>query len=592
MKPSHVAITFLVVALSACANQEPMPPTITAGAAASISDVSVTSANPNTAPQDTTIDVHVLGSGFDRGSNAQWTQSGVNSPAVATNSTRYVSSGELVANITIAVSATVGSYDIVVTTSKGKKGIGSELFTISSRPVATVTVTPTSATMAVGSTLGLTASTLDVAKKVLTGRTVTWTTSDATVTAVTQAGLVTAVGLGSATITATSEGKSATSAITAVPIPSGSLVFSSLSTGGKHTCGLAAGGAAYCWGFNYDGELGNGLTTSSPDLATPLPGAVLGGLSFAALSPGSSATCGITMGGAAYCWGGNAYGLFGNGSQSNSLTPVPAASGLSLVALSVDGSDSCGLTTGGVPYCWGWNHYGQLGNGSTTDSSLPVAVTGGLTLTAINAGDWACGLTPSGVAHCWGFNREGELGAPTGSPCTMPLNHKIAVACSLTPVAVTGGLSFVTIGTRTGGDNTCGVTSAGVAYCWGGNTEGELGNGTTTSSSTPVAVVGGLVFAAVSTGTRFSCGVTVSGSAYCWGRNDHGQLGDGTTISRTTPVAVVGGLTFVAVGTGTRHSCGLTAGGTAYCWGQNSVGQLGNGTTADSYTPVRVAGQP
>jgi alpha-tubulin suppressor-like RCC1 family protein len=512
---------------------------------------------------------------------------------VATNSTRFVSSGELVANITIAVSASVGFYDIVVTTSKGKKGIGSELFAVKSRPVATVTVTPTSSTMAVGSTLGLTAKTLDVAGKVLTGRTVTWTTSDGTVATVSQTGLVTAVTPGSATITATSEGKNGTSAITTIPIPSGSLVFSVLTTGSKHTCGIAAGGAAYCWGFNYYGELGNGSTTTTPDQATPLPGAVLGGLSFDVLSPGYWATCGIGTSGSSYCWGQNITGLFGDGTGANSLTPVPAASGLSLAALSQGDQHVCGLTATGTPYRWGWNRYGQLGNGSKTDSPVPVAVSGGLTFAAINTtgpSDHTCGLTLGGSAYCWGTNGSGEIGGPTSDACALPLSKKSTVPYALAPVAVSGGLTFA--GVSAGPGFTCGVTTDGAAYCWGDNSSGELGDGTITNRSAPIAVAGGLSFIAVSTGLRYSCGLTASGAAYCWGQNDHGQLGDGTATNRTTPVAVLGGISFVAVRTGARHTCGLAAGGTAYCWGANSSGQLGNGTTSDSYTPVKVAGQP
>jgi alpha-tubulin suppressor-like RCC1 family protein len=102
----------------------------------------------------------------------------------------------------------------------------------------------------------------------------------------------------------------------------------------------------------------------------------------------------------------------------------------------------------------------------------------------------------------------------------------------------------------------------------------------------------GLAFTAVSAGVRFSCGLTTGGAAYCWGENTHGQLGDGTGTNRTTPVAVLGGLSFATLRTGSFYACGLTAGGTAYCWGSNLDGQLGNGSATDSYTPVKVADQP
>src|SRR6267143_2760717 len=147
------ALVLLAAVCSACSDHAPTAPGIRASPSGSGS-VTVTSANPNNAPQDTTINSHVFGSGFDRGSRAQWAHNGVASPEVTTNSTQYVSSTELIANITIASTATAGSYDIAVTTSKGIKGIGSELFTVDTRAVSKVTVSPTSANMASTSTLG------------------------------------------------------------------------------------------------------------------------------------------------------------------------------------------------------------------------------------------------------------------------------------------------------------------------------------------------------------------------------------------------------------------------------------------------------
>ena len=582
----------LMAAFSACSDRAPTMAGLRASSSSGGS-VTVTSANPNSAPQDTTIDVHVFGSGFDRGSNAQWAQSGVVSPNVTTNSTKYVSSTELAANITVAVTASTGSYDILVTTSHGIKGIGTELFTISSRPVATVTVSPAAVTMASTSTFGLTATTYDHAGKVLTGRFVTWTTSNAAAATVSSTGLVTAQAAGSATITATSEGVSGTSAITTTAIPTGSLVFSALSTGSKHVCGLTGGGAAYCWGFNYYGELGNGTITGSPNDPTPLPGPVSGGLSFASLSAGFWATCGIATSGASYCWGQNVTGLFGDGTGNNSLTPVPAASGLALTVLTQGDQHTCGLTAAGTPYCWGWNHYGQLGVGTTMDSPVPVAVSGGLTFATINTSgpaDHTCGLTIGGVAYCWGANGSGQIGAPTSDLCPSFSRKGSPSVCAMSPVAVSGGLTFSMV--SAGASHTCGVTTGGATYCWGDNAGGELGDGTTTNRSTPVAVAGGLTFSAVSAGWGFSCGLTAGGAAYCWGANDHGQLGDGTNTGRTTPVAVLGGLSFATLRTGAYFVCGLTSGGTAYCWGSNLDGQLGDGATADSYTPVKVAGQP
>jgi alpha-tubulin suppressor-like RCC1 family protein len=127
--------------------------------------------------------------------------------------------------------------------------------------------------------------------------------------------------------------------------------------------------------------------------------------------------------------------------------------------------------------------------------------------------------------------------------------------------------------------HTCGVTTDNVAYCWGDNRDGALGNGTTNDSPTPVPVAGGLFFRKVTTGTDYSCGIALNDLTYCWGENNVGQLGDGTTIQRLTPVRVhASGLRFRRVTAGASHTCGETGDNLAYCWGFNDQGQLGNGT--------------
>ena len=151
---------------------------------------------------------------------------------------------------------------------------------------------------------------------------------------------------------------------------------------------------------------------------------------------------------------------------------------------------------------------------------------------------------------------------------------------SLPPVASVGA----------GNIHTCGLTVTGNAYCWGFNDFGQLGDGSTTGSLTPVLVSGGIRFSSISTRGGHTCGVTPVGDVYCWGENFRGQLGDGTTINRLTPVLVSGGLSFASVSTAFSETCGVTTGGDAYCWGENFFGQLGDGTTINRLTPVPVAG--
>jgi alpha-tubulin suppressor-like RCC1 family protein len=199
--------------------------------------------------------------------------------------------------------------------------------------------------------------------------------------------------------------------------------------------------------------------------------------------------------------------------------------------------------------------------------------------TAVSAGDsHACGVTSTGAAYCWGLNPYGELGIGT---TTGPQQCGGSLACSLVPAAVLGGLKFTAVSARD--YFTCGLTTTGVAECWGLNADGQLGTGTTMQSTTPAAVTGGLSFTAISAneGYPFACGVTSTSAAYCWGNNRLGGLGIGSADlnAHPTPVAVTGGLSFTTVTGGFAFACGVTAAGAASCWGQNGYGQLGSGVT-------------
>ena len=437
-------------------------------------------------------------------------------------------------------------------------------------PMVAMAVTPSSLTLTgVGATQQLTAQGRDAAGAA-TGGQFRWTSSDSGTAAVTADGLVTAVAYGSATITATLNGVSSSARVTAAPMAG---ALAALSAGGNNTCALTTTGAAYCWGDNEYGQLGIGAGDQWFH-TTPL--GVAGGLSFVALSAGGSVTCGLIAGGAAYCWGfGGWLGTAATiGECYSPLRPFPC----SPVPVSVDGglslaslSHTCGVTAARAAWCWGFNDKGQLGNGTQTSSMAPVAVAGGLNFTSVtSAYVSACGVTTDGAAYCWGDNSAGQLGIGgyDQSPHT-------------TPVAVTGGLTFKTV--STGGNRTCGLTTDGAVYCWGGYD----------GSGVPAAIPGGLTFVSVTAGGYHACGITSSGAAYCWGDNTFGQLGNGSFTSRgSTPDAVVGGLTFTSLSAGTYHTCGVTTGGVGYCWGDNGYGELGNGVSGSgSATPVLIAGQ-
>jgi len=480
--------------------------------------------------------------------------------------------------------------------------------------VASVAVAPTTSSVTVGDTVRLAATVKDASGNVLTDRVVTWASSDPAVATVAGTGLVTGVRANAqqVTITATSETVSGSASVTVMaPLPTVS--FATIEAAAYHTCGRTAAGAAYCWGDNQGAQLGIGAPSNGA--TTPQP--VSGGLTFASVSVGGVHACGLTAGGAAYCWGLDLYGGLGTGAAGPesctssqypcSSAPLSVAGGLTFSSLSAGWGPTCALTANGTAYCWGDNLDGALGVGADTSSVqscsvgpcsyTPLAVAGGLAFTTLGAGNFhACGLITSGAAYCWGDNSTGELGiGVTAAPDTCATGHG---PCSRTPVAVAGGLTFTTL--NVGTQHTCARATDGSWYCWGLNNYGQLGTGATgpetcagaACSSRPVAVSAGINLTAVVAGRRHSCGVTSAGTAYCWGENVSGQLGDGTTTNSLTPVAVAGGHTFASLSPFLFHTCGLTTGGAAYCWGSNSNGALGDGSTTSSTVPVRVSGQP
>jgi alpha-tubulin suppressor-like RCC1 family protein len=331
------------------------------------------------------------------------------------------------------------------------------------------------------------------------------------------------------------------------------------------------GGTSYCWGDNRYGTFGNGSTESSD---VPVPSG--GMLSFAALSVSLYTSCGIEKSSLAlYCWG-----FYGDNLTEDlvlHLTPVLMDGSHKFKVVSQGSASGCAVTVDGDAYCWGEGNGGELGNGSMTFSSTPVKVSGDHNFKSIGVGyGTACGLTSDGDAYCWGSNDVGEVGSGNAD------NNIIA-----TPQLVTGQHHFASL--SVGAFHVCGLTQSGEAFCWGHNGFNELGIGTRDDGphATPERVTGNLTFSALGAGAGSSCAITPRGVAYCWGTNTAGQLGNGTTDDSNVPVAVVGGLTFVSIGSGNGSACGITNNGDVYCWGDNEAGELGNGTNTSSLVPVK-----
>jgi alpha-tubulin suppressor-like RCC1 family protein len=375
----------------------------------------------------------------------------------------------------------------------------------------------------------------------------------------------------------------------------------SIAAGNAHSCVIDSG-RAYCWGENDFGQLGDGSTASSSvPVAVDTSGA-LAGKTLTQISAGGGGgldTCALDSAGAAYCWGSNFDGALGDGDSSGSYSSVPvlvdssgALAGKTLTEIAAGSDGGCVLDSLGAAFCWGDNDFGELGNGSTDSSSVPVAVTtsgalAGRRLTQISAGfEDTCGLDRGGVAFCWGDNAFLELGDGGGGN-----NDDF----SSVPVAVDtrGALAGQTLtGISAGWWYECAVDAAGAAFCWG---TAALGDGQD-SSNVPVAVDTGGVLAGqtltqISAGYGATCALDRSGASFCWGDNTYGELGNASTMSSSVPVAVdasgvLAGKTLTQITAGAFHVCAEDTANAAYCWGDNNQGDLGNGSTTQSDVPV------
>ena len=410
-----------------------------------------------------------------------------------------------------------------------------------------------------------------------------------------------------------------------------------ISVGGNHACAVADG-KAYCWGTNGNGQLGNGTTTSSNSPVEVSSTGVLAGKTINSISAGSNHTCAIASS-TAYCWGYNQQGQLGNGTTSSSNSPVQVSStgalaGKTVNSISAGSNHTCAIASSAA-YCWGYNQQGQLGNGTTSSSNSPVQVSStgvlaGKSINSISAGsNHTCAIAGS-AAYCWGYNQSGQLGNGTQTDSSTPVTVLTSGALQ------SKSLSQVT----TGYEHSCAATLT-EAFCWGENSSNQLGDNTkkrnltpskvvTTSSasnavdihsisydensaslkfiadnqsfshylsfdsnlgskklptSESLGVLSGKVISKAVQGYGFAC-YLAEGRVYCAGQNSTGQLGNGTQAVSDSPVEIdmtgaLKGLSISDISAGYAHSC-VIATGKVFCWGSNSQGQLGVSDARDS----------
>lgn len=342
---------------------------------------------------------------------------------------------------------------------------------------------------------------------------------------------------------------------------------SGVATGGRHSCSVRADATLWCWGANFEGQLGLGdhlgrrAATQVGQRAT-----------WQSVSGGGMHTCAVRTDHTLWCWGLNYRGQLGLGGKADHDRPQQVGTDEDWASVSAGWVHTCALRTDGSAWCWGNNAFGQLGSGSTHARYEPRRVAGAAAWSTIHAGGWStCGVHEDGSAWCWGRNLNGELGVGDSDLRTQPTR----VGADRTWASVQPSWT-----------HTCALTASGSAWCWGNNAERQLGTGAAASSATPVAVAGDHRFAQISTGNGFGCGIDVEAALWCWGDGRYGENGTFSTAPAPVRVGVDGG--WVALDSGWLHTCAVRSTGAPRCWGENEVGALGDGTDLDRSTPTPV----
>lgn len=424
-------------------------------------------------------------------------------------------------------------------------GCGSDATRPESTPPSIV-VAPAEATIALGATQQFSAVVRDGSGNVVSAPQLTWSSDAASVAGVDGSGLATGLAKGAARIKVDYQNVSATAVLTVRTPPSvqitsptnGTVVTPGTPVGFRGAAtnseNAALSGAALVWTSNLDGQLGTGASVDRSDLRPGVHRVML------------TAT--------------DAAGLIGKDSVSIQVVAPPTVqitapahqarfATETEIAFAGSATSSTGESLTGAALVWSSSRDGALGTGT------------GIATAALAAGVHVVRLTATDV--------HGLVGADSISVTVLDILRET-----------------ITAGAR----HSCGLTRAGAAYCWGYNNTGQLGDGSTTSRATPVAVSGGHVFVAISAGAAHTVALTGAGEAYAWGMNQNGRLGDGTGTQRTTPVPVTGNHIFTAISAGYDHTAAVSASGAAYAWGWNERGKLGDGTTERRLVPTAVAG--
>ena len=359
----------------------------------------------------------------------------------------------------------------------------------------------------------------------------------------------------------------------------------SIGSGYNHTCALLTNGTVKCWGENDYGQLGLGHTTQkhTPQKVT------VGGKKRTAVSlkVGTEHACALLDNGNLKCWGINGAGQVGiDKTSTTESTPKKVAidKDRTIKLLEVKSGNSCVILDDGTLQCWGANRAGEVGIGeSDSNKHKPTNVKLGGKAESISIGYYhtLCAILDTGTLKCWGANGNGQLGIGGDSLENQKLPQTVDLGDKETAVFV-----------RNDYTTTCAILATGTLKCWGQNRFGEVGVGDSLTKNTPQTVDLGTERTAKSLamGFYFTCAILDDDTLKCWGRNTYGQVGVGSTTHQETPEAINLGKNrkAKAIRMGQSSACALLDNNALKCWGQNSYGEVGIGSTEVRTSPKKV----
>jgi len=385
------------------------------------------------------------------------------------------------------------------------------------------------------------------------------------------------------------------------------LISDGIRFGGKKIVAIEAGyyysiaidedGNVWTWGRNNYYQLGDGTTSTRNTPTLISDGIRFGGKKITAISVVSTGSSNLALDedGKLWAWGYNSEGQLGDGTTSTRNTPTLISNGVrfggkKLIAISLGRDHGLAVDEDGSGWSWGSNYSGGLGDGTTIDKYTPILISderfGGKKLIAVEAGnEYSLAIDEKYGVWAWGENYGGQLGTGTLGSRDTPVNI-IRPYLFITEISCGAGHSLA-------------LDEEGDIWAWGYNSEGQLGDGTTTDRDGPVLISGGVRFGGkkivtVNAGIQHSFAIDEEGKVWAWGYNDYGQLGDGTIVQKSMPVLISDGVRFggkkiVTVDAGYNHSLAIDEDGNVWVWGRNNVYQLGDGTTSARNTPTLIS---